>query len=226
VRLVLLLILPATVGLVLLAEPAVAWLFQRGAFDAVATAQTAQAFLFYAPQLPFAALDQLFIVAFYARKDTRTPVLVGVGTVLLYLVIAPGLCGCVDVPLLGTAVPAIGFGHGRDGLALANTFQNGTHAVVLYLLLRRAFPGLGRGGPGGGLGSYTLRVVLAALAMGATLRWLLPWLATTLGPGPGPLVVAAGVIGLVVYGVLLALLRVHEVGLLWVQVRARLRRPH
>jgi len=55
----------------------------EGEARALVTVQTAQAFLFYAPQLPFAALDQLFIVAFYARQDTRTPVLVGVGTVLL-----------------------------------------------------------------------------------------------------------------------------------------------
>ena len=142
IRLVLLLMLPASVGLVVLREPVVVWLFQRGAFDAVATAQTAQAFLFYAPQLPFAALDQLFIVAFYARQDTRTPVLVGVGTVLLYLATAPALCGCVDLPGIGR--PALVLG--RDGLALANTIQNSTHAVVLYLLLRQTLPDFsGRG---------------------------------------------------------------------------------
>src|SRR5262249_12278089 len=196
-RLVLLLILPATVGLVLLREPVVAWLFQRGEFTPLATAQTAQAFLFYAPQLPFAALDQLFIVAFYARKNTRTPVLVGVGTVLLYLVTAPALCGCVDLPLLGR--PALVLG--RDGLALANALQNSTHAVVLYLLLRAAVPGLAA--EWGHLAS----VALAALGMGAALALALPMLGGALGPAPWPVVLVAGALGLAVYGALLVLLR-------------------
>ncbi len=216
VRLVLLLILPATVGLFLLREPVVAWLFQRGAFDAVATAQTAQAFAYYAPQLPFAALDQLFIVAFYARKDTRTPVLVGVGTVLLYLATAPALCGCVDLPLLGR--PALVLG--RDGLALANTIQNSTHAVVLFLLLRQAFPALASRE----LGGYLLRVALAALGMGVLLHALLPLLASP-PRAPWQVVLAGGLVGALAYGALLLLLRVQEIGLLWRLLRARLGPP-
>jgi putative peptidoglycan lipid II flippase len=215
VRLVLVLILPATVGLFLLREPVVAWLFQRGAFDAVATAQTAQAFAYYAPQLPFAALDQLFIVAFYARKDTRTPVLVGVGTVLLYLATAPALCGCVDLPLVGR--PALVLG--RDGLALANTIQNSTHAVVLFLLLRQAFPALASRD----LGSYLLRVVLAALGMGVALHALLPLLVSP-PRAPWQVVLAAGLVGVLAYAALLLLLRVQEIGLLWRLLRARLGR--
>ncbi len=207
VRLVLLLMLPATVGLVLLREPAVAWLFQRGAFDALATGETARAFLFYAPQLPFAALDQLFIVAFYARKDTRTPVLVGVGTVLLYLATAPVLCGCLDLPLVGRPLA----GLGRDGLALANTIQNSTHAVVLYALLWRRFPALRQGE----LAGYLARVGLAAVGMGGAVALALPALDGLLGPAPGPRVIAAGGVGGVVYGALLVTLRVREAGLLW-----------
>lgn len=203
-RLVVLLMLPATVGLVLLREPVVAWLFQRGEFTALATAQTAQAFLFYAPQLPFAALDQLFIVAFYARKNTRTPVLVGVGTVLLYLVTAPALCGCVDLPLLGRPELILG----RDGLALANALQNSTHAVVLYLLLRAAVPGLGSDW------GYLARVTLAALGMGAVLALTMPALSGALGPTPWPVVLAAGAFGLGAYAALLVLLRVREARLL------------
>ena len=72
-------------------------------------------FLAYAPQLPFTALDQLLIVAFYARKDTRTPVAIGVVTVLLYLVSALALIGPLDVA----------------GLALANAIQNSAHGLIL-----------------------------------------------------------------------------------------------
>jgi putative peptidoglycan lipid II flippase len=193
----------------------VALLFQRGAFDADATRHTAAAFFWFSPQLPFAALDQLFIVAFYARKDTRTPVLVGVGTVLLYIVTAPALCGCVDLPLLGRP-PVAGLGN---GLAFANAIQNSTHAVVLYLLLRRLFPGIG----GGGLGGFVLRVGLAALVMGLALAWALPLL-RAMGLGVAAQVLVAGALGAIIYAALLALLRVREAALLWEQIVERLRR--
>jgi putative peptidoglycan lipid II flippase len=209
-RLVLLLILPAMAGLVVLREPVVALLFQRGAFDAAATTRTAEAFLYFSPQLPFAALDQLFIVAFYARKNTRTPVLVGVGTVLLYIVTAPALCGCVGIAPFGAL--------GGNGLALANAIQNSAHAVILYLLLRRLFPDLGSGGFRG----FLLRAGVAALVMGMALQWALPALSARLPTAL--LVVAGGALGAVVYAALLGLLRVREAGLLWEQLRGRLGR--
>jgi putative peptidoglycan lipid II flippase len=209
-RLVLLLILPATAGLVVLREPVVALLFQRGAFDVAATRNTAEAFRYFSPQLPFAALDQLFIVAFYARKNTRTPVLVGVVTVLLYILAAPVLCGCVGFAPFGAL--------GGNGLALANTIQNSAHAVILYVLLRRLFPDLG----GGGFGGFLVRVALAALAMGLALAATLPLLAAHL---PVVLVViVGGALGAVVYAALLGLLRVREAGLLWAELLRRLRR--
>jgi putative peptidoglycan lipid II flippase len=213
-RLVLLLILPATVGLIALREPVVAWLFQRGAFTAAATEATARAFLFYAPQLPLVALDQLFIAAYYARQNTRTPMLVGVGTVLLYLVTAPALCTCVDLPALGRADIYLG----RDGLALANALQNGMHGVLMYLLLRQRFPALAEG-----LGGYLARVGSAAVAMGALLVAVEPALGTWARGAPGPSVVAGGLLGLACYALLLLLLRVQEAAQLVALARARLR---
>ena len=88
VRLALLAMVPATVALLLLREPVVRLLFQRGAFGPDDTLLTASAFLWYAPQMPFWAVDQLLIFAFYARKDTVRPVLVGVLGTLLYLAVA------------------------------------------------------------------------------------------------------------------------------------------
>lgn len=214
-RLVLLLIVPATVGLVALREPVVAWLFQRGEWTAAATAETARAFLFYAPQLPLVALDQLFITAFYARRDTLTPVLVGVLTVLLYLVTAPALCTCVDLPLLGRAELDLG----RDGLALANALQNGMHGAVMFLLVWRQFPALAHG-----LGSYLARIVAAALVMGGVLLLMQPALAAALGTGVGARVVVSGLLGVGVYATLLLLLRVQEARALGALVLARLRR--
>jgi putative peptidoglycan lipid II flippase len=150
-RLVLLLMLPAMVGLMVLAEPVVRLLFEYGRFGEGETARTARVFVAYAPQLPFTALDQVFIVAFYARKDTRTPVLVGVATVFLYLGAALLLIGPLDVA----------------GLALANAIQNSAHGLILLALLERA--GVGVLTPE--LGRFLVRVVLATATMGGVL-WL------------------------------------------------------
>lgn len=150
-RLVLLAIIPATIGLVLLRTPIIRLLFQRGAFDAVATQRTAQAFLAYSPGLPAAALDQVLIQGYYARRQTLTPVLVGVVSVGVYLVVALVLLGPMGMP----------------GLALANSAQWTAHLVIMLFLTHRATGGLG----GHGLGGTAVRAVAASAAIGALLSW-------------------------------------------------------
>jgi putative peptidoglycan lipid II flippase len=146
VRFSLFFILPAMVGLIALREPLVALVFERGAFTGDDTRQTAWIFLFYLPQLPFVAVDQLLIFAFYARKNTLTPMLVGVLGVGVYL--------AAGISLLGPM--------GAAGLALANTIQHTVHATVLFGLLARAVPGL----LGRALWRPLLRLGLAAAALG------------------------------------------------------------
>lgn len=187
VRIVLLLMLPATLGLMVLREPLVQVLFERGQFGPVDTARTALVFLAYAPQLPFTALDQLLIVAFYARKDTRTPVLVGVVTVVLYLLSALILIRYLDVA----------------GLALANAIQNSLHGIILLVLLQRAGTRL----IDGGFMFWTFRVLIAsfgvALALTLAGRMLLP-----LATGAVGLMVVLGLLGLAALAVYVLLLEV------------------
>jgi putative peptidoglycan lipid II flippase len=147
-RLALLAILPLATFLIVFSVPVVRLLFERGAFDPAATQTTARAFLFYAPQLPFVAVDQLLVYAFYARKDTLTPMLVGLLGVGLYLAAALTLIGP--------------FHLGVFGLILANTVQNSLHAVILIALLSRAVGGLA----GHGVGVSLRHGLLAALAAG------------------------------------------------------------
>lgn len=79
--------LPAAVGLILLAEPIVQLLFQRGAFDAQSTYYTAAALRMYAPALPAFAFAKIIVPTFYARKDTRTPVKIGVTVLILNVIL-------------------------------------------------------------------------------------------------------------------------------------------
>ncbi|MGC9399279.1 MAG: murein biosynthesis integral membrane protein MurJ [Anaerolineae bacterium] len=117
-RLVLLLILPAATLMLVLAEPLVALLFQRGNFMAQDTQAVALALRFNLPGLIFAALDQLLIFAFYARKDTWTPAMVGVLTTAVYALLAflPTLFGRLTLSLL----------------ILANSLKLGVHALFMF----------------------------------------------------------------------------------------------
>jgi putative peptidoglycan lipid II flippase len=206
-KMVVLLIVPIAVVMVVLREPVVSILFERASFDARATVRTAQALLAYSPQLPFVVVDQLLIVAFYARKNTLTPVLVGVGGIGAYLLVA----ALTIEPL------------GMPGLALANAVQNSAHAVVLYWLMARSLPALRRPALLGFVGA-----ILGCAVGAAAMTWLVAgWMSPYLGSGPilvrlGALAIAAGA-GVLVYAGILVLLRVPEArqvrALLWRLIR-------
>src|SRR6185437_5849785 len=119
-------------------------LFVHGAFRQADAQATITAFWLFAPQLPFAAADQILINAFYAMHDTRTPNVV-------YFVVA--------VIWAAVAIPGVHL-FGWPALVAANTIQNCAHAIILYALLRRrhgemAAQGIGRSWARG-LGATTL----------------------------------------------------------------------
>ena len=70
------LIVPAMVGIMILSEPFVRLLFQRGNFDAKSTMLTAETLVFYMPTIVGQSISFLFKKAFYARSNTRTPIIV------------------------------------------------------------------------------------------------------------------------------------------------------
>ncbi len=193
-KMVLLLIVPVSAALVVLREPVVALLFQRLAFDSEATRRTALALLAYSPQLPFVVVDQLLIVAFYALKETRPPVLVGVAGAALYVVVALALVAPLGMP----------------GLALANAVQNSMHAVVLFVLLCVRYPGLANAR----LGGFVARIIVCALAAAGAVAAAANFLTGSLD-GPSSLerllaITAAAAIGVGAYAICLMALRVSE----------------
>ncbi|HYU17787.1 MAG TPA: murein biosynthesis integral membrane protein MurJ [Chloroflexota bacterium] len=205
IRIVVLLMVPAMAILIVLREPLVQVLFERGRFGQLETGRTALVFLAYAPQLPFTALDQLLIVAFYARRDTRTPVLVGVGGVAIYLASALTLIGPLDVA----------------GLALANAIQNSLHALALLVLLERAGAGL----CDRALGGFVLKVMLAGLVTAvATSQFIGLGIQTVPGAtGLGLQLLLAATLGAAIYVAILEALGVHDARLVWLLLRERFR---
>lgn len=103
-RLVNLVTLPATVGLVVLAEPLASVLFFHGAFDAGAVWATASALQGYAIGLWAVAATRILSACLYALQDTRTPVLGGTAAFLTKIVCSLMLMGAVTLPTEGRVI--------------------------------------------------------------------------------------------------------------------------
>ncbi len=206
-RLVLVLIVPATVGLFILATPIVALIFQHGQFKAYDTAWTALALRYYLLGLVFASVDWPLNYAFYARQDTLTPALVGVFSVVVYLIVALALMR----PL------------GMIGLVLADSAKHTAHALTMLILTQRRLADL----RGQRLKATTLKTLLATAVMGGAV-WLLReglWKGEEMAfVGKLTTVVGAGGVGFAIYMMLASLLGVEEVRTLRRVLWRRLRR--
>lgn len=192
-KLVLILIIPATAGLFVLAKPVVALVFEHGGFTPIDTHFTTQALRFALLGLIFAAVDQPFIFAFYARQDTWTPALVGMAGVFVYLLVAllPTLFGPLTL----------------NGLILANSIQLAFHALAMLWLLQRDLNGLRNRG----LSRLTLKASGASLVMGGVTWFIAKMLDQALMPGgllaELSVILGAATVGFAVYVILMALLK-------------------
>ena len=156
---VILLALPASIGLMLLREPLITLLYQRGQFDELDTLIVSWALLWYAAGIVGHSIMEILTRAFYAQHDTKTPVIIGT--------VAMGLNVLFSITF-AKVFESIGWmPHG--GLALANSFATALEATALFIVMRKRLNGIE--------GSHILRGVmpsmLAALAMSISiLGWL------------------------------------------------------
>ena len=153
-RLATTLILPAATGLFVLATPIIALLFENGAFLAADTEITAAALRLYLIGLPFAAIDLLLVYAFYARKDTLTPALIGIVSLLSYM---------------GAAL-LLFERYGLFSLMAADSVKHFVHAAISAALLWRRLGGFG----GQRLRRTIFKSALASLVMAAIAQLTLP----------------------------------------------------
>jgi putative peptidoglycan lipid II flippase len=144
-RLTLFITIPAMAGLLLCATPVFTLLFMGGAFDYAKAVKSAEALYFYSWGLSFVALVRVLVPAFYALKDTKTPVLSAFIAFLLNVGFSLVLMG----PLL----------HG--GLALATTLSAFFNMLLLLYYLRKKI------GPFGGrkIVYSGLKILLATIPM-------------------------------------------------------------
>jgi putative peptidoglycan lipid II flippase len=148
-RITLLLAAPAALALAVLAIPLVTTLFQYGAFSVTDALATRDAVVAYSVGLVGLILVKVLAPAFYARQDIRTPVRIAIVTLVA--------TQFMNVALI--------FPLRHAGLALATSLGACLNAGMLLVLLRRR--GIYRAGAG--WGAFGWKLVLALLAMTATL---------------------------------------------------------
>ena len=171
-RATLIIILPAMLGLMLLALPLVSTIFQYGKFTAEAARMTALSVFGLSFGLPAFALVKTVLPAFYARQDTRTPVRAGLASMVANMVFNVALLAL----LVGLWVPEEARQDGvmatlarvpglHFALGIASALSSYLNLVLLWRWLRRADvfdlqPGWTR---------FLVRLLLANLAMGLAL---------------------------------------------------------
>ncbi len=191
IEVALLLTLPATAALVVLALPVVSVLFERGAFDADASRATAFALIGYGVGLPAYVLIKVLTPGYFARKDTRTPVRIAISAMLVNL----GLNLVLIWPLQ------------HVGLALATALAAWMNAGFLAFGLRRR----GQFAPDVRLLARTLRGLLVSVVMAVAL-WFAADALRLAGAFSGESTRIAALAGLVIAGFALYVAGAHFSG--------------
>lgn len=191
---ILLITIPASVGMIVLAQPIVRLAFERGAFDPVATKMTSVALLFYSLGLVAAALRLLINRVYYSLQDTKTPMYNGLISLVLNIVL--------NLILIRSMA------HG--GLALATSIATTVTAGWLIYGLRKKIGSLGLSH----LAKCGLKSLAASLIMGLLVYLTYyPLESKVLGNTILELAILLGVasLGAAVYFLIVYLLKVEEI---------------
>ena len=185
-RIIWTLTVPAAVGLLLLGQPAIGLFLERGQFTAESTLLVYRVLVFFSLRVVSEATLEIAARLFFAQHDTRTPMLVALGWLVINVGLAYGL------------VDSLGVG----GLALASTIAFTCQSAVLLLLNHRRLGGL--------LDRALLisagRILLAAAGMGLVIRGI-----GLVVNGRLPFLIIGAGIGLVAYLSLLYLFGGREI---------------
>jgi putative peptidoglycan lipid II flippase len=189
---------PFAVAFLLVPDLIMTALFQRGAFDAEAAARSGAVLGAYGLALPAAVLIRSIVASFYARQDSRTPVIASLTAVALNVALKVVLTG----PL------------GVVGLALATAAGVWVNVLMLFLIARRR----GWTAPSRALAMTACGVLAGCLVLTLSTLGGLPLLERAIPALPRfrelALLAALGTLGLVAYGAtLLAALRLFGVRL-------------
>jgi putative peptidoglycan lipid II flippase len=209
-RLALLLTIPSTVGLIMLAEPIISVLYQHGKFNAFESAQAAGALRFYAIGLAGYAALKVLVNAFYALDRRKTPMLVS------FL--------AVGLNLLLNWLFTFHLGWGFRGLAFSTGCIATFNFLLLYALMRRHLNGLESRRMLVMLGKIAVAAAAMAAVCAASSRWLMADWATQSFLIKLGVLLGTIIVGAVVFAGCGAALHIEEIKELQAAVKRRLRR--
>lgn len=153
----LLLALPAAVALMVVAEPLVQTLFQRGEFTAADTAKTAYVLMGYALGLPAYIAIKVFSTAYWSRQDTMSPVKISIFCTILNITLALSFIHIADM--------------GVEGIALAT----GIAGWAQFFIMRRGLKTMDEAQFDARFRRVAPRIILSACAMGGLLYMIAPY---------------------------------------------------
>ncbi len=184
------LLLPMTAGLMCLSIPVIRLIYQRGAFDDAAAQMTGQALFFFTMGMMGYGLQTILSRAFYARQEGRAPLLSGLVSIVLNLL----LCAWLS-PRMGVS-----------GLALSSTLSLTISALLLVIPMQKQGKVITRGMLWQVLKMFVAAVLMAVVVLGCK-RLLEQSLGTNFF-GTLLLVAIPTAVGVLVYFVLTLLFRV------------------
>ena len=127
INIILIITVPATIGMLLLAEPIIKIFFERGAFTEIATLMTSQALIFYSLGLVASSLRMLLNRVYYSFQDTRSPMINGITAV------------AANISLNLILIEPMG----HAGLALATSISTTFATLLLFINLRKRLGKIG-----------------------------------------------------------------------------------
>lgn len=194
---VILLVIPISIGAIVLATPIVKLLFQRGEFDARATSMTAIALIMYSIGMVAFGLRDIIGKVFYALKDTKTPMINGAIAMIMNIVL-----NIILVKYLQLA-----------GLALATSISAIVCIFLLFGSLKKKIGYFGQDK----IIKTTIKSIVAAVVMGIVTYFVYNIVSNLLGLGfvkeAVSLAISVGV-GAITYGILVVVLKVDEINVI------------
>lgn len=194
---VILLVIPVSIGAIVIAEPIIRFVFERGAFDTEATNMTTVALICYSIGMIGFGLREILNKIFYSLQDTKTPMINGAMAMGMNIIL-----NIIFIKFLGHA-----------GLALATSISALICIVLLFNSLKQKIGYFGQDK----IIKTTFKSLISAIIMGIVTYLMYNTLANILGVGfiqeAIALFVSIG-IGTIVYGILVITLKVEEVNMI------------
>ena len=194
---IILLVIPVSIGAIVLSKPIVKLLFERGAFDASATLMTASALSMYSIGLVAYGLRDIINKVFYSLQDTKTPMVNGAISMGLNIVL-----NIIFVKFMG-----------HRGLALATSLSALICTFLLFYSLRKKIGNFGQKK----ILTTAIKSLLSAILMGVCVTFTHEFIINHAGVGfMGQVISIFGAVlaGVIVYGISVIILKIEEVSMI------------